>query len=248
MNEPTSACRECPCAGSYTSHIEGLGAIPSYSGEIPSPFGVVWAAPSDVEEIFVITNTRLRSWVREASAYNGVPHELAAVILQQENGPNATGVQKVLQFGERSLTTFSAIVDEVLFDVVPDKVAGSSSGIANLSRATLRDAVRYIETTYCRPIIPESARRRLLGWNQDSRIAGDDVKADLYYMTGHLRQLIDRVTGRLCHRGALTPQEVEAVAAAYNGSGPLAQKYGQDAMKRFENASTGIEPLYFYER
>jgi hypothetical protein len=90
-------------------------------------------------------------------------------------------------------------------------------------------------------------RDRVLGWKQDTRIQGDDLKSDLYYMTAHLRQLIDRVTGTKKYSGPLTMEQVEKVAAAYNGSGPMAEKYGKDAINRLKTAVGGGTPLYFYE-
>lgn len=255
IDSPRAGCRQCPCPGEYTATFDGLGPIASYRGKFPSPLPLMWYVPTDVGEATRIhfPASEIRGWLRDAAHYEGVPLELAAVILQQENGPNATGWQKVGQFAERSGTTFLVILDEMLFDLVPDQVAGhnlagGSSGIANLSRATLRDAARYIETTYCRPILPDHVKYRLLGWNQDTRIPGDDLKADLYYMTGHLRQLIDRITGTLCYSGPLTLDQVERILAAYNGSGPAARKYGRDAMHRLRQAAAGKVPLYFYER
>ncbi len=70
-------------------------------------------------------------------------------------------------------------------------------------------------------------------------------------MTAHLRQLIDRVMGKEtsgdCYKGPLTLEQVEKVVAAYNGSGPMAAKYGKDAVRRLQAAAAGGEPLSFYE-
>jgi len=67
-------------------------------------------------------------------------------------------------------------------------------------------------------------------------------------MTAHLRQLIDVTTGTTGYTGPLTRTQVERVAAAYNGRGPLAVKYGQDTVARIDRAAAGTVPLYFYER
>jgi hypothetical protein len=137
--------------------IEGLGTVPSYTGPFPSPLPVMWYVPANAKELFKIhfPASEIRGWVRDAAAYHDVPHALAAVILQQENGPNATAFQKVGQFIERSATTFFAIVDDAALGLVPDKLSGGSAGIANLSRNTLRDAANYVESTTarrcCRP-------------------------------------------------------------------------------------------------
>jgi hypothetical protein len=240
-------CKDCPCLGGHNASIDGVSPISSYSGDLPSPYPLYWYATGTGNGPIKIDAMTIRAWTKEASKYHGVPYLLSALILQQENGPNATEWQKRGQFAERSATTFAAIMDEWFFDVVPDRIAGSSSGIANLSRATLRSAAEYIESNYCRPIIPDDVRNRLRGWSQDTRIPGDDLRADLYYMTGHLRELIDRITGKKCFDGPLTVDQVQKIAAAYNGSGPKAEKYGKDAIERIKRAEAGTEPLYFYE-
>jgi len=113
------------------------------SGEHPDS----WYPPSEV-----------RGWLRDAAAYNDVPLELAAAILQQENPVNAPLYRKVGQFAERTLTTAAAELDEVAFDLVPDKVAGGSSGFANMSRRTLRGAAAYVENVLGYKAIPDESR------------------------------------------------------------------------------------------
>ena len=106
----------------------------------------------------------------------------------------------------------------------------------------------YTENYYCKNPLPDDVRYRLLGWDQDTRIPGDDWKADLYYCAAHLRELIDRITGTRCHNSVLTLEEVEAIFTAYNGSGAAAQKYGADAMDKLREAQSGDTTLYFYEK
>jgi hypothetical protein len=190
--------------------------------------------------------SEIRGWLRDAAAYHDVPLALACVILQQENGPNATTFQKLGQFTERSLQTAGALLDDVI-DIVPDSFAGGSSGIANMSRATLRDAASYIEKTYKMDVMPNDVRVRAMGADADTRVQGNDMRADFYYMTAHLRQLIDRIMGTKKYHGPITIEDVEKICAAYNGSGKLAQKYGKDAVARLKRAVAGEEPLYFYE-
>ncbi len=243
-----NAGRKCPCSGMENTTITGLSPIPGYSGNLSSPFPVMWYVPGKDEPFRLsVQDKEIRQWVRQAVGYHKIPHVLLAVILQQENGPNATTTQKVLQFTERSLTTFAAILDNALFDVVPDKVAGGSTGFANMSRSALQSAALYSEKMYGRPPLPDSVKFRILGWNQDTRVSGDDWKADLYYCAAHLRQLIDYVTNRICHNGTISISELEKVIAAYNGSGPLAKKYAKDAMKLLSDAASGKAALYFYE-
>lgn len=233
--------------------VKGLASIPPYTDGLPSPLKLWWYVP-ELNEAFdpLIKDQTVRSWVRDAASYQDVPLEIMAVILQQENGPNATLTRKIGQFGERSLTTALQIADEYLFDVVPDKafgksIANGSSGIANLQRATLRSAADYSENVLRRAPLPHDVHYRLFGYDQDSRIPGDDLKADLYYQAAHIRQLIDRITGKHNFNGPLTLDLVRKVIKAYNGSGPVADKYASDAMKKLSDAASNITPLYFYE-
>jgi hypothetical protein len=116
-----------------------------------------------------------------------------------------------------------------------------------MSRKTLRDAATYVERVYKKPVMPLSVKVRVRSFDADTRIQGNDLRADLYYMTAHLRQLIDRITGTKKYQGALSLDQVAKIAAAYNGSGKLATKYGKDAVRRLTRAVAGEEPLYFYE-
>ncbi len=215
----------------------------------PNGLQVMWYTP-EIWEIFnfKISDSEIRKWIKDAASYHGIPHELLAIILQQENGPTATTFQKVGQFAESSITTFSALVDKYVGGVAPDVVAKGSSGFANMSRAALVDAAKYTEENYGRNPLSQEARYRALGWDQDTRVSGDDWRADLYYCAAHLRQLIDRVTRRKCHSGPITTAQLKLVIAAYNGSGALAEKYASDAMKTLFDAAQGVTPLYFYEK
>lgn len=239
----------CRCTGKELTTLPDYESIPSYTGELPSPLQIIWYAPKGNEILRTeFSDSEIRSWVKDAASFHGIPHILLAVILQQENGPGASKTLQTLQFGERSLTTFLAIVDDAAFDIVPDKISGSSSGFVNMSRKTLRNAATYIENYYGKKPMPKDVQYRIFGYDQDSRIPGDDWKADLYYAAGHLRELIDRMTGTPCHSGSLTPAQLKSVIGAYNGSGPLAEKYASDAIALLERAKSGTARLYFYER
>ena len=241
--------RTCPCSGKEKTTISGLAGIQSFSGEFPSPLQVMWYVPSKNEPLRLsVPDKEIRQWIQQAAEYHGIPHILLATILQQENAPSASGGHKILQFGERTVTTFAAIVDKALWDIVPDSIAGGSSGFANMSRRALNSAATYSEKMYGRSPLPVSIRYRIFGWDQDTRISGDDWKADLYYCAAHLRQLIDRITGRPCHNGPINIAQLEKVIAAYNGSGPLAKKYAKDAIRLLSDASAGKAALYFYEQ
>ncbi len=244
----TANAERCPCTGREKSYIVGLGAIKGYTGNFPSPLQAMWYVPENNELAKPqISDAEIRKWVKDAANYHGIPHILLAVILQQENGPNATKFQKIGQFAERTLTTLGAIIDEHLWDIVPDKIAGGSSGFANMSRSPLKRAAKYSEEKYGRNPMPNSVRYRCFGWDQDTRISGNDWKADIYYCAAHLRQLIDRCTGKICHSGPLTLEQLQIIICAYNGSGPLADKYGRDAMQTLQNVAAGKGYLYFYE-
>ncbi len=231
----------CPCSGIEKTAISGLGNIPSYSGGLPSPLQVMFYTPAEGEPSRpFIPDKEIRQWIREAAEYHGIPHILLAVILQQENVPSAPKWRQRLQFAERSLQTFAARLDEFFFDVVPDKFAGGSTGFANISRNTLLSAAEYSEKMYGRPPVPNR--------EQDTRISGHNWKADLYYCAAQPRQLIDRVEHTICHQGNIDLLTLEKVLGAYNGSGPLAEKYAKDGIKLLDNVVSGKDKLYFYER
>ena len=117
-----------------------------------------------------------------------------------------------------------------------------------MSRNALLDAVRYSKAIYGREPMPDYVKYRIAGYNQDTRISGDDLRADLYYTSVHLRQLIDRIMKKPKYYGKLSLDNFESVCAAYNGSGPLAKKYGKDARLHLEQAAAGQKTLYFYEK
>jgi hypothetical protein len=195
-----------------------------------------------------VSSKTIRQWVKEAADYHGIPHLLLAVILQQENGPNATELQKFMQFSERIATSMSNVWDEILYDLVPDRLAGGSTGIPNMTRTTLRNTVDYTQTTYGRHPVPLFERHRVFGDGTLPDLPGFDWKIDLYYAAAHLRQLICMVTDQICHSDTLNAEQVEKVFALYNGKGDAAMKYGKDAMSRIEKSRSGKQDLVFYEK
>lgn len=239
----------CSCSGTEKSTIADTDKIASYKGEFKSPLQFMWYVPEKNELLKIhIPDAEIRSWIKDAADYHGVPHAVLAVILQQENNPDASKTLQTLQFGERSLTTFTAILDKYLWDVMPDKISKGSSGFANMSYNTLKGAAEYTEKNYRKNPMPDDVRYRLLGYDQDTRVPGDDYKADLYYAAAHIRELIDRVTGNKCHSGELIREQIKAVFKAYNGSGKLADKYATDAMAKLDGAIAGHVTLCFYQR
>lgn len=237
----------CPCSGAERTTLSGLDKVQSYTGDLPSPLQVMNYTPTKEEgPRSFVPDKEIRQWVKQAAEYQGVPHIMLAVILQQENAPGASLFRKLGQFAERQTQTLAGVLDEALWDIVPDKVAGGSSGFTNMKRSTLRGAASYSERVYGRPPIPDSIRFRMQGWDSDSRIPGDDWRSDLFYCAAHLRELIDRVTGKVCHNGTLSRDQLEKIFAAYNG--PKGQKYGEDAITLLSNAAAGKASLYFYEK
>lgn len=227
--------------------------VQSYSGSFPSPLPLMNYVPETGELLKVYyPASEIRGWVQDATEYQQIPHVMLATILQQENGPNATTYQKLGQFAERELQTGYMSADAILGDRLPDTIGrlnpgNAASGFANIKPNTLRGAANYTETTFGRPVLPPDVQWRAFGFDADTRVPGADWKADLYYAAAHLRELIDRETGR---PGAtdLTVEEAWRVFRDYNGSGRKAEKYADDAVAKLLNAAQGTGQLYFFER
>jgi len=220
--------------------------LASYTGPIPSPLPVLWKVPeSDFDSrVSIVRPSDLRTWIRNAAEYHDVPLEIMCTILQQENVPSSDWFHKLGQFGERSIQTLAHILNNYADGCVPDTVAFGSSGIMNMLKKTLDKTIVYNDSIYGKPIIPDSVRFRGNGLDADTRIAGYDWKADLYYGAAHLRQLIDQVKGIPKFHGELTEDDVFNIFTKYNGS----TDYGNRAIKTLKNAINGQEHLYFYER
>lgn len=237
-------------AAGHLTTMPGDENIPSYTGGLPSPFPLIpnMRDDGDTWPVATVTPSELRGWVQDASEYHGVPPAMLAVILQQENNPNASGMDKFLQAGERALTTGLSWLDDVVGDIIPDQFSRGSTGLANMSDGTLQETLAYHQQNFPgTPVVPGAVADRLWGMNADTGISGVDTEVDMYYAAAHLRQLIDEVTGEPGFSGELTPEQTQAVFTAYNGSGPMAEQYGEDAMALLNGANSGKETLYFYE-
>jgi len=243
----------CFCCGEHNVKIKGLGNVKSYTGEFPSPFQIMNYTPSKNEPLkhqVYVSDSTIRSWIKDAAKYHGIPHEMIAVLIQQENAPSASKWKQFLQFGERTLTTTASELDRVLWDIVPDKVADGSAGFMNMRRPTLKSTVQYTKQNYCKELMPKDIANRIgyiFDSNVDVEVQGLDWRADLYYGAAHIRELIDRQVGK-CSKGEISIEQVEKIFASYNGSGPIAQKYGKDAIDLLTKASNGKATLYFYEK
>lgn len=243
----------CPCCGEHIVSIKDLKSINSYKGDFPSPFQIMNYTASKNEPLkhqVYVSDSIIRGWIRDAAKYHGIPHEMIAIIIQQENAPTASKWKQFLQFGERTLTTTASELDRNLWDIVPDKVADGSAGFMNMRRPTLKGTIDYTKKMYCKELMPKNIANRI-GYIYDSNVdvgvQGLDWRADLYYGAAHIRQLIDRIVGK-CTKGEITLNQVEKIFASYNGSGPVAEKYGKDAIDLLKKASDGKANLFFYEK
>ncbi|MBN6076939.1 hypothetical protein HYE59_08210 [Aggregatibacter actinomycetemcomitans] len=235
----------CKCTGQEKVTFVDEDKIPSYSGEIKSPIKIIWLYPN-TDDGLIIKDSEVRKWVKDACEYHKIPHVILALILQNENNPNAPGWRKFAQFFERTITTAANIVDELVF-IIPNFISKGSSGIANVSDQALKDGVRHSLENYARPPVPSSVARTFFGISTDTRISGDDWRNDLYYAAAHIRYLIDKTFGD-CYSGELSNEELRLIIKAYNGSGPAADKYAQNAMANLDLAIHKKGNLYFYER
>jgi len=234
--------KTCKCGGPHPLKIVGneVKPIKSYTGDLPSP--LLLLIPKANAKISTIPHSEIRRWVKEAAEYHEVPYEMLAVILQQENAPNVSTGRKVLQFGERSLSTLVAGVERMVGISTP--AGDASTGIMNMRRPTLQGTIRHTKENYNRSIVP-SHKSQI-----DRGRAGEDFEADMYYLAAHVRQLIDkRVTKEgTCAKGTITLNQVREVFADYNGPNrKISGKYGDDSMAKLNGAYNGTVTLYFYE-
>ena len=235
----------CECSGNESASYIHENKIPSFNKPFKSPIKLYWMnIHKDVG--LVISDSEVRKWVKDACVYHKIPHILLSLILQNENNPNAPGWRKAAQFAERTVTTASNIVDQLIF-IIPDTVSKGSSGLANVSDKALAAGVDNSLKKYCRPPIPTSIVKNIIGLSTDTRISGDDWRNALYYAAAHLRYLIDRELGN-CYNGTMTTEQLKTIIKAYNGSGPEAEKYANNALKNLELALTNKGTLYFYEK
>jgi hypothetical protein len=108
----------------------------------------------------------------------------------------------------------------------------------NMRRPTLRGTIEYTKKTLGKDLMPKDI--------PDMGVQGLNMYADFYYGAAHIRQLIDRIAGRGATQ--ISVDQVEAVFKGYNGSGPIAAKYGTDAINLLKDAAQGKSTLYFYEK
>ncbi|MFZ7286252.1 hypothetical protein ACLSZ3_10735, partial [Avibacterium gallinarum] len=216
MDITTKKVAMCTCSGKEKIHFIDEDKIPSYSGNFKSPIGVMWFYPSTDIGI-TVDDSLVRKWVKDASLYQGIPHILLALILQNENAENSPYWRKIGQFIERTLTTVANIIDEKIF-IIPNVISKGSSGLANMSDKALKLGVQHSIEKYARPPIPTSISKTILGINTDSQISGDDWRNDLYYAAAHIRYLIDKNYGD-CYSGEMTIDMLHTILRAYNGPG-----------------------------
>lgn len=249
----------CKCTGQEKVTFVDEDKVPSYSGVLKSPLSIIWVYPrEDVK--FITSPSDIRKWVKDACEYHKIPHVLLALILQNENYPEASLDTQILQFGERSLQTSFKIIDswtnftnylepfsdnELVKGTI--KFVRGSSGIANVSDNALNDGVKHCIEKYARPPIPSSVARTIFGINTDSRISGIDWRNDLYYAAAYLKFLIDKNFGD-CFSSELSYNMLYTILRAYNGPGDSSKTYADDAMQILNLAISQKGVLYFYEK
>lgn len=207
---------------------------------------------------FVISDKDIRKWVKEACEYHKIPHILLALILQNENYPEASISTQFLQFGERTLQTSIKIIDKWInftnylekspnndFAKYTLRFVKGSSGLTNISDNALNEGVKHSIEKYARPPIPTSIAKGIL--NTDSRIPGDDWRNDLYYSAAHIKYLIDGFLGD-CFEGELSYEDLYTILRAYNGPGDSSIRYAQDAINNLMLAINKDGVLFFYEK
>ena len=264
----------CRVPNPNAANITGINSIPDYTGDLPSPLQVMNYIPHDFGSAFYVPDDEIRGWVQDASSHQNLPPELLPLIMQQENNPNASFGRQVLQHGERQLTTAMTNVDEMtgggfgnmlsgLNDLTEEYVGGplakltgfmergvgSSTGFVNMSRGALQSGDAYSEDVLGRDTIPPEVAERMGGLvNADTGVSGNDWRSDLYYTAAHLRELVDSEMGEEGFQGDLTVDNIRDIAASYNGTGPMAEKYGNDAANLLQNAANGEDTLYFLQQ
>lgn len=243
-----------PAIGQEKAFIKDLKPLTDATGSLftPLPIYPYEKTAEETQNNKWMGANDIRQWVKDATQYHGVPHTMLAGVLENENPIREEGVKgsthNALQFTERTLTTLANWADDSLGDIVPDRVAGSSTGIANMSRKTLKSAAQYSIDTYNKNPIPDPERYRVNHWDSDTRMAGRDTKADLYYAASHLRQLIDNEMGVKNFDGGLNWQQTESIISRYNGTGSGAKAYGKRAVEMIHKAEKGRPVLNFYHK
>ena len=265
---------DCRVPNPDAANITGINPIPDYTGDLPSPLQVMNYMPHDLGSAFYVPDDEIRGWVQDASSHQNLPPELLPLIMQQENSPHASFGHQVLQHGERQLTTAMTNVDEwtdggfgnMLNGInewteeniggFPARATGalargvgSSTGFVNMSRGALQSGDAYSEEVLGRDTIPPEVAERMGGLlNADTGVSGNDWRSDLYYTAAHLRELVDHEMGEEGFQGDLTIDNIRDIAASYNGTGPMAEKYGNDAANLLERAANGEDTLYFLQQ
>lgn len=254
----------CPCGGLERASFVNESKIPSFTGDLPSPFQVASWIPRNSGQLVYISDKAIRSYVRRAAQYHGIPYAAIAAILQLENAPTASKFRQFLQAGERTVQGVANGFDHVArnalgvdADDIPKlpkdldekirKFARGSSGVTNMSDGTLNSAIEYTLETYCKNPIADSDRYGLFKIDADLRITGYDMIADFYYCAAHIRQNIDALLGGPCFKGTLDDAQMIRIIAAYNGTGAAATRYGTEGVSAINAAIAKSGKLYWYE-
>jgi len=178
----------------------------------------------------------LRAAVAKAASWTGVPGELLAAVLQNENSPKATDFNRTLQAMERGR---DEALSAIGFDV--------STGFGNVKPDTLDEAKGVFRKFYKWPILGSGVRD--VGQN-------DNTETDIYHAAAVLRDGLNKAWsagGRSLNKqeynkyeyypyfgGTVTEDVATRAMGHYNGWGDGAKKYGEDGLKRIQK-----QQLYF---
>ncbi len=185
-----------------------------------------------LEAIYRRGSDYLRAAVAKAASWTGVPAELLAAVLQNENSPKATGFDRALQGVERSVQSF---------------VGSGSTGFGNVKPETLTEAKGVFRKFYKWPI---------LGPGVKDVDQNDNVETDIYHAAAVLRDGLNKAWSagaRSLNKtefkkfeyypyfgGTVTEDVATQAMGHYNGWGDGAKTYGEDGLRRIQK-----QPLYF---
>jgi hypothetical protein len=188
-----------------------------------------------LDEIYRRGSDYLRAAVDKAAHWACVPAELLAAVLQNENSPKATEVDRFLQGAERTAQALTGF---------------GSAGFGNVKPETLKEAKGVFEKFY---------KWSILGPGVKNAGQNHNVQTDIYHAAAVLRDCLNKAWSggaRSLSKAELKKYEyypyfggtvTEDVAIRtmghYNGMGDAAKKYGEDAMYRVKK-----QTLYFLPR
>jgi hypothetical protein len=196
------------------------------------PTETLKAIDQKLDAIYRRGSDYLRAAVAKAASWTGVPGELLAAVLQNENSPKATGGDRTLQGIERSVQSFFGV---------------GSTGFGNVKPDTLDEAKGVFRKFYHWPI---------LGAGVKDVDQNDNTETDIYHAAAVLRDGLNKAWSagaRSLNKdefkkyeyypyfgGTVTEDVATRAIGHYNGWGDGAKKYGEDGLRRIQK-----QQLYF---